>query len=166
MGPLHECDLQGFFVKARELVKWKCVPLLISYCCDSPEGREVSGARHDVALNRPYVKRIVTAEDIINGWMAHDRSVKETRMVRRSLLQYSKNNNGSVSNKTDIALEEMTEWGGVAENVLAIFLAFLLEKFMISRRIEGEINCSLLTVELLNNVHLGIYKLVKKCTVR
>lgn len=32
VGPLQKCELRRFHVKTRELVEWKYVPRLVSYC--------------------------------------------------------------------------------------------------------------------------------------
>lgn len=43
LGPLLESELKGFVMKNRELVHWKCVPLLVSHCCGIPANKNISG---------------------------------------------------------------------------------------------------------------------------
>lgn len=44
LGPLQGCELKGTFVKTRELVEWKCVPLLVTYYWDTFKGEDMSHA--------------------------------------------------------------------------------------------------------------------------
>lgn len=38
VGYLEGFELKELLVKTRELVEWKCMLLLVSYCCDIHEG--------------------------------------------------------------------------------------------------------------------------------
>lgn len=40
--PLQECKLKAFVVKPGEVKKWRCVPQLVLYCCDIPNGMNMS----------------------------------------------------------------------------------------------------------------------------
>lgn len=53
VGPLQECELKGFLMRTRELVEWKCITLLVSYCYVIPEAEYMLVLRHDVAVMRP-----------------------------------------------------------------------------------------------------------------
>lgn len=81
--PLEKYERSGFQVKTREGLEWKCVPLLVSYCCDISEGKDISAVRHGVAVRRPCVRCMVTGEDIIAGRRSDIRSMEDTRRVRR-----------------------------------------------------------------------------------
>lgn len=48
--PLQEYELSAFLVKTRELVGWKCLPLVVSHCCNFMEGMDMSAVRHGVAV--------------------------------------------------------------------------------------------------------------------
>lgn len=65
VGPLQRRELKRFFVKTRELVEWRYVPLLVSHCCDISDSKDMTAVRHDVALRRPSVSSAVVVESII-----------------------------------------------------------------------------------------------------
>lgn len=52
VGPLQEGELKGFIVKTRELVEWKWVRLLVSYCYNTPKGEDILSVRHGIAVRR------------------------------------------------------------------------------------------------------------------
>lgn len=56
VGPLQKCKPKTFFVPTRDLVEWKCAPLLIFCCCHIPEGRDMSAVRHAVVVKRPCIR--------------------------------------------------------------------------------------------------------------
>lgn len=37
VGPLQEFELRAFIAQTKMLVEWKCIPLLVMYCCDIPQ---------------------------------------------------------------------------------------------------------------------------------
>lgn len=49
---LQKPELSGFLVMIRELVERKCVPLLMLYCCNIFEFKDVWVVHHIVAINR------------------------------------------------------------------------------------------------------------------
>lgn len=55
---------------------------------------------------RTCVRFIVTGENIISGEMAHERSLKETKMVKRSLLKLLGVNIGSFLDENYLAQKE------------------------------------------------------------
>lgn len=48
--PQQKSDLRGFSAKSRKLIEVKCVPLLMSYCCENSKAKYISAARHGVAF--------------------------------------------------------------------------------------------------------------------
>lgn len=48
----------------------------------------MSGVQHGFSLSGSCVRSIVTEESIISGPNAHERSVKETKVVRRSFSRF------------------------------------------------------------------------------
>lgn len=50
VGTLPECELKDVFVNSRELVEWKYLPVLVSYCCNIPESMDMPVMRHSVAV--------------------------------------------------------------------------------------------------------------------
>lgn len=47
--PMQECELKGFGVKTRQTVKWMSVLLAVSYCCNLPQGKNISAVQQGVA---------------------------------------------------------------------------------------------------------------------
>lgn len=73
------------------MVEWKYISLLVSYCSDISEACDMSAVQHGVAAKRPSVSCMMTQEDIISGWMASEKSVKNIRMVRSRCTVAPKN---------------------------------------------------------------------------
>lgn len=53
VGPWQECELKKVFVNTRELVRWNCVSLLVSYCCDIAQNKVRSRLSHSVSVKWP-----------------------------------------------------------------------------------------------------------------
>lgn len=85
--PLQNFELTGFFVKTSKSVQWKCVLLLVSYCFDVPESKNMSAVRYGVVVKRSCVGYMLTGDDIIGDEMAGERSVWETEMIRSHFLE-------------------------------------------------------------------------------
>lgn len=68
---------------------------MVSYFCDIPDGNLRSAVRLVVVVKRPYVGTLVTREDIFSGQMDNRKSMSETKMVGRSLLEIARNNTAS-----------------------------------------------------------------------
>lgn len=83
---LQKCELKWIVVKTRELIMWNCVRLLVLYCCDSPEGKDMSAVRYSVTLKSLCARCMFTSEDIIIDKMPDYRSVRHTNMVKSRLL--------------------------------------------------------------------------------
>lgn len=163
--PLKRYERSGFNVKTREGVEWRCVPLLVSYCCDIPEGKDISGVRHGVAVRRPCVRCMVTGEDIIAGRRSDIRSMEDTRRVRRIVCS---GRDGS-DERDRIAREGLVV--GEGESGSALLKSYSLSKWpsfleeMMGRGGKSGDVYSIFTFEPLHNLHLGISKLVKECTM-
>lgn len=39
---LQKCELESVAVKTKRVPEWKCVLLLVFYCCDIPEAKDIS----------------------------------------------------------------------------------------------------------------------------
>lgn len=59
----------------RELIECECVPLLVLYYCNMPEGENMSGLRCVAAVQRPYSRCMLTVKVITSDEMAHERSL-------------------------------------------------------------------------------------------
>lgn len=82
LGLLQNCELKAFVINSRELVEWTRVPVLLLYCFDIPEIKDVSAVRHNVVVKRHFVRCIVSEENIISGEKVGERSIKDTKMIR------------------------------------------------------------------------------------
>lgn len=87
VGPPKRFELNWFVLKNRHLVQWKCVPLLVSYICDSFEAKSMSDRQESVAVSRPHVRCKVAGENIVGRQMAGQRFVTDTKMIRSSFLE-------------------------------------------------------------------------------
>lgn len=65
--PLKKLRGEELVEKTREPVQWKCVPLLLSYCCDMYEAKGTSAQRHGVAVRRPCITCMVTRNNTMFG---------------------------------------------------------------------------------------------------
>lgn len=72
------------------MVEWKCVPLLVTYCCDIHENKDMSAARHRVSVKRPFLRCMVSGKDIIGNQMAGERSLKKNIVVRSRCMAAKK----------------------------------------------------------------------------
>lgn len=60
--------------------QWKCHPTLISYCCDIPEGKDMSGVKHG-ATTCPCICCLTTQEEILDLTLGINRKAHEMDMV-------------------------------------------------------------------------------------
>lgn len=84
VGPLQEGELIRLVLKTRDLVEFNCVPLLILYCCDIVEGKDRLAEQHGVMAQRPCLEDIMTVDHIFSFQMAAERSLRGTKMARKS----------------------------------------------------------------------------------
>lgn len=70
------------------------------------EAKGMSAVFLDVVVRRPFVELMVTGDDIINGEMENERSVRETRSIRCYILELLTNNTGSVEGENEVSREE------------------------------------------------------------
>lgn len=109
----------------------------------------------------------MTGKRVISGQMAHDRLLREAKMVRDSLLEISKNGIKSFSNKTDIVQKEEGNYGEkfLKSYFLLPFSSFL-EKFMASCMVKGVSSFYIFSLELVFSLYLEISERLKECTVK
>lgn len=65
-GPLQKSELKHSVVKKKVLAGWKCLPLLVTYCCGNTESKNISGIRHGIPMNRPCARGMVTKKKFSN----------------------------------------------------------------------------------------------------
>lgn len=68
--------------------------LLVLYYCNIPKAKDMPAMWHGVAVMRPCARCMVTADDVISGEIASERSVMETKMIRSRFLKLPKNSTG------------------------------------------------------------------------
>lgn len=86
LEPLQNCELEGFAVMTRALIRYKCVPLPISFSCDIRDGEDMSAMRKGAAVRIPCVRCKVTGNDIIDDHVVRGSSLRHTKMPERSIL--------------------------------------------------------------------------------
>lgn len=74
MIPLPSCELRWFVTKTRKQFWRNYVLILVSYCCDIADDLKISGTKHRVVVERPFVRRTITEEDNWNGVTACGKS--------------------------------------------------------------------------------------------
>lgn len=107
----------------------------------------------------------VTSETIISGQISHDRSLREKTTVTKILLEMPANKTLSLSDENYITQEHWRELWAVVEKYAELSWPTLLETFTAFRVVEGMSNWPLFIFQLLHSVHLGIFMMVKECTV-
>lgn len=74
-----------------ELAERRCVPLLVSRCRHVTEIMNMSVVQHVVAVSIVYVSCMLTGEEVNNGQVVVERLLRETEMVRKSILEVPMN---------------------------------------------------------------------------
>lgn len=109
VGPLQNCELRTFFLNTRELAEWRCIQLLVLYCCNILEARDMSEMLHSFAVKRPCVRCVVIGEGINSGLMTGERSVRGSKMIRSWALEIPRKDMRSVEDGIDRAHEKERE---------------------------------------------------------
>lgn len=78
-------------MQTRASVELKRVPLLVSYCHNIPEARDMSALRQGVPAKRSFVVYRITRKYVISGKMSSEMKVKDHKMTRSRVLKFSKN---------------------------------------------------------------------------
>lgn len=81
-GPPQKCELKDFIVKTIVMAEGKCVPLLVSYCLDIVDCRDMSRVQHGVAEKLLSFRYMVTGKDVISTQIAYVKLLRDTKMVR------------------------------------------------------------------------------------
>lgn len=99
---MQKCELRRFVVNDRELVGCRSVLLLVLYCCNIHETKDLSAVGRFVAVKRLRVRCTVNEEDIINGEMSAGRSVRKTTMITIRLREIPRNNEWSIYDRNEV----------------------------------------------------------------
>ena len=152
---------KGFTITIAQNCFKVCFPLLISYCCDVPEGKDMGAVKHN--LNTPYPCHVclVSLDDIIDLETAPRRAFTETESIRQkveTIVCEAQNSNMSKTSMVESCKELLNS------KSLAPWPSFL-EDLKTSNPFFIPIDIyELFTYEPLHNLHLGISKLLKQCT--
>ncbi len=151
----------GFPITLNNGVKLTCFPQLISYCCDIPEGKDMTAVKHNLNTLFPCHNCLVLFEDIVNLQTKPRRTFEDTVHIRK-LVQSELSSTYPMQNSTKSKLD--TCRGHLDNRSLAPWPSFL-ESMKMSHPnfIPGELY-DLFTFEPLHNLHLGFSKLLKQCT--
>lgn len=87
------------------------MPILVQYCCNIFEAKEMAVVTHIISVERSFVKYMRNGEDIISGKMADDGSVRKTKRNKSGFLKSPKKNTGSVENVNNVAQEMKANCG-------------------------------------------------------
>lgn len=71
------------------------MPLVMSFCCNIPEGEDTSAVEHGVAERRPCTRCMVTVEDCVNARLVVDGMMEDTKMVIYRVLDTALSKMGS-----------------------------------------------------------------------
>lgn len=63
--------------------RWRCFPTMISYCCNIPEGKDISDMKHSIAVQELFVRYLASIEDIQNLCDGETREMKEKEETRK-----------------------------------------------------------------------------------
>lgn len=91
-----------FTVRTKDLVESRHVSSLVSYRCDIYEGRETSSMQHCDALERSYVRYVVTGGDIVCGQLAEENSLRYVKYIGKATLDIPRNIIAIVRNENGI----------------------------------------------------------------
>lgn len=162
--PLSESVRPGFMVDVCGK-KWKCHPALVSYCCDLPEGKDMSGVKHGATMY-PCIRCLTSKHDIRElkvgpTRFAHEmdeviKMYKHQYSVYAELLQKGKRREARAildECVSTLDLYSLNGHGGVLSPLELTSSEWCNDRF------------SVFTVEPLHLLHLGISKKLKECTV-
>lgn len=82
------------------------MPLLVLYCCDVLESKDVSAVRQGFAVKIPSLECTVTGNDIISSEMNYERFASKTKMTRSHFLKIQRNNTRIVAYRTELVQNE------------------------------------------------------------
>lgn len=74
MESLQKCEQKGFVVLTIELVQWKCLSLLVSYCSNIPEAQYILTVQYVLTSKIPFARYMANADYIISRQTASESS--------------------------------------------------------------------------------------------
>lgn len=83
--------LIGFYITSREGTTGTCFPSCSSYCCDTPEAKDMLSIHHGNRVQRPFEMCLVSLNDIqniITGQLKTDTPTREVWYRLKHILAY------------------------------------------------------------------------------
>lgn len=162
VGALQKFELNWLVVNTRKLVACTCVVLLVVYCRDIPEGNGMSAVQYGVAVKKSCGKYTATGNDVIRGWIAGERSLRDIKTVRRSRLEIFRKRTVIFGYDNELSEEKERQRRQKLVNIYSVssWLS-LLETFTCSRGVKAGSVYSVFTFERLHKIHRRLFQLLK-----
>jgi len=154
-----DSSVNGFPIELLDGESKICFPMLISYCCDIPEAKDMSAVKHNLSTPFPCHICLVTLDDIRSLLTAQKRCFTETHALRSKIVSDLRESPHSSKLST---MEQCRDT--LNEQSLAPWPSFLEDLKVSSQSFIPSDIYELFTFEPLHNLHLGISKLLKQCT--
>ena len=78
---------KGFQAHTRSKRTVRCHPVIVSYCCDLPEAKDVSGIRHGMKHQHPCIRCLSTPEEMKIRRTHEKRTIAGTYVVREEVAE-------------------------------------------------------------------------------
>jgi len=155
LSPLTETNKIGFKCETKDGRKYYCHPIICSYCCDIPEGKDLSGIRHNTNTKYPCIRCLSSLNDIRNNRTGKERTVEQMNVILEQVQMLMQNgkSNGKTKKQTEKLLKE---WSLSEYNSVLVELYLENEMFILPGLY------TIFTFEMLHNLHLGLSKLLKR----
>lgn len=165
LQPLLDVSTFGFELNQKNITLL-CHPLLISYCCDIPEAKDMSAVRHNLNTNCPCHRCLTNLSSIQSFRKAKARLYKDTFKIRMDIKSKTGGTKSTEHNEeceeTNLSIEEtskiLKEW---SLSPKPSFLEDIIQEY--PRFIPINMY-DIFTYEPLHNLHLGISKMLKTLT--
>jgi len=155
LEPLRALLDRGFSVKDKSGHVWNCFPKMVSYCCDIPEAKDMSGVKHGTLGLAPCIRCMSSATDFESIISRPKRDISRTVEARKMIQDASLPSASSAVQ--DKALKVMKEL------YLSPVNSFLEHMYLHHRSLMLSDVYSIFTFESLHNLHLGTSKMLKSC---
>lgn len=121
---------------------------------------------HNFAVNKVFIWCMVTGGESKSGWIAVDKSPRDTKLMRSIGLEFPINNVSNVQNGFELVEEEEAESEKEMLKTYSLFeWTSFLEGLTQSQKIIIVDIYSIFTFGSIHNLDLDISRFVKKCSV-
>ena len=154
---LDDIALKGYAFRASDSSLWNWFPLLVSYCCDIPEAKNVFAIRHGTRTIMPCV-RCTSSPSNFHLWTSspcrhrsHTSKVRHTVSVIQEQLHKAEQT-PDLLEKTTLRHAIATEFNNYS---LSSWSSFLENSNLVPSTVIDDLY-SIYTYEPLHNIHLGL----------